>query len=157
MALRVVHGWVQVALPVRPNGRTAWVAARDLRLEPVPLRVTVDLGQRRLRLLRGTAVVADTRVAVGSARYPTPTGRFYVTDRVRPPTPGGPYGAFALGLSAHSPTLTDFAGGDGQVAVHGTNDPGSIGRAVSHGCVRVPDDVARLLARVPLGTPVTIT
>jgi lipoprotein-anchoring transpeptidase ErfK/SrfK len=122
----------------------------------VALTVDVDVSARRLRLLEGRKVVADTVVAVGSRAHPTPRGRFYVTDRVRPDDPRGPYGSFALGLSAHSPTLTEFAGGDGQVAVHGTNDPGSIGQAVSHGCVRVPDRVLALLARVPLGTPVTV-
>jgi lipoprotein-anchoring transpeptidase ErfK/SrfK len=68
----------------------------------------------------------------------------------------GPYGTFALGLSAHSDRLSEFAGSDAQVGIHGTNDPSSIGRAVSHGCVRVPDDVADVLAQVPLGTPVLV-
>lgn len=96
-------------------------------------------------------------MAVGSVDDPTPSGRFYVTDRVRPPDPGGSYGAFALGLSAHSPTLSEFGSGDGQIGIHGTNEPGSIGQAVSHGCIRVPADVVPLLARIPLGTPVMIT
>jgi lipoprotein-anchoring transpeptidase ErfK/SrfK len=156
LALESRDGWVRVALPTRPNGSTGWVRAEDVRLQPVALSVEVDLAARRLRLLDGRTVVADTPVAVGSRAHPTPRGRFYVTDRVRPDDPRGPYGAFALGLSAHSPTLTEFAGGKGQVAVHGTNDPGSIGRAVSHGCVRVPDAVAATLARVPLGTPVIV-
>jgi lipoprotein-anchoring transpeptidase ErfK/SrfK len=80
-----------------------------------------------------------------------------VTDRVRPGNPKGAYGAFALGISAHSDTLTEFDGGDGQVAIHGTNQPASIGRAASHGCVRVPPHVVKQLELVPLGTPVIIT
>jgi L,D-transpeptidase catalytic domain len=156
LALAARSGWVQVALPTRPNGSTGWVRAADLRLEPVGARVEVDLAARRLRVLDGTRVLVDTTVAVGSSANPTPRGAFYVTDRVRPPDPHGAYGSFALGLSAHSPTLTEFEGSDGQVAVHGTNDPASIGRAVSHGCVRVPDAVAAQLAALPLGTPVTI-
>jgi lipoprotein-anchoring transpeptidase ErfK/SrfK len=53
--------------------------------------------------------------------------------------------------------LSEFAGGDGQIGIHGTNVPASIGEAVSHGCVRVPNDVITTLATtVPVGTPVTI-
>ena len=81
----------------------------------------------------------------------------YVTDVLDTGNDGGAYGPFALGLSAHSETLSEFGGGDGQVGIHGTNDPSSIGNNVSHGCVRVPNDiVSQLAAIVPLGTPVTI-
>ena len=48
-------------------------------------------------------------------------------------------------------------GGDGQIGIHGTNQPASIGNAVSHGCVRVPNEIITQLAHnLPLGTPVTI-
>ncbi len=73
------------------------------------------------------------------------------------PTNPAAYGLFALGLSAHSDTLSEFGTGDAQVGIHGTGDRASIGKAVSHGCVRVTPDVARVLSRVPLGTPVDIT
>jgi lipoprotein-anchoring transpeptidase ErfK/SrfK len=149
-------GWVKVELPVRPNGSTGWVAAADLRLEPVPGEIDVDLSTRRIRVVLGARVLADTTVAIGSAQNPTPTGRFFVTDRVRPDRPDGPYGTFALGLSAHSDTLSEFAGADGQVGIHGTNAPRSIGQAVSHGCIRVPATAAGMLAKMPLGTPVVI-
>ncbi len=154
---RVTPGWVHVALPVRPNGSSGWVAATDVRVEPVHDLVTVDLSARTLTLTLGGVEVTRTRVAVGSAADPTPVGTFYVTDRVRPPDQNGAYGAFALGLSAHSDTLSEFGSGDGQIGIHGTDQPSSIGRAVSHGCIRVPLQVAELLPRVPLGTPVVIS
>jgi hypothetical protein len=76
---------------------------------------------------------------------------------LRPPDPRGFYGPYALGLSAYSPVYTSFAGGDGQVGIHGTDNPGAIGRDVSHGCIRVANAaVARLARRLPLGTPVVI-
>ena len=60
--------------------------------------------------------------------------------------------------SAHSFTLSEFGGGDGQIGIHGTNQPDSIGTSASHGCVRVPNEVITALAgNIPLGTPVTIT
>jgi lipoprotein-anchoring transpeptidase ErfK/SrfK len=152
----VTAGWVQVSLPVRPNGGSGWVAADDVALEPVSGRIDIDLAARRMTYRVDGRQPTTTSVAVGSPTNPTPTGHFYVTDRVRPENPHGAYGAFSLGLSAHSETLSEFGSGDGQIGIHGTNQPASIGRAVSHGCVRVPADVAELLAEVPLGTPVVI-
>lgn len=50
---------------------------------------------------------------------------------------------------------TSVAGGDGQVGIHGTSAPGSIGHDVSHGCIRVRNAVIeRLAKRIPLGSPV---
>jgi lipoprotein-anchoring transpeptidase ErfK/SrfK len=52
----------------------------------------------------------------------------------------------------------EFAGGDGQVAIHGTNAPWLIGQAVSHGCIRMRNEaIARLARFLPLGTPVRVT
>jgi lipoprotein-anchoring transpeptidase ErfK/SrfK len=101
--------------------------------------------------------VIDTPVAIGSQENPTPAGDFYVTDVIDTANAGGAYGPYALGLSAHSETLSEFAGGDGEIGLHGTNQPASIGNAVSHGCVRVPNDVVvRLVGMLALGSPVTI-
>ncbi len=151
------QGWVRVQLPVRPNGSTGWVPEGDVDLVAGDHRVTVDLAARRLTVFEGDVVVLETPVAVGAPDAPTPTGTFAVIDRLQSPDSTSPYGPFALGLSAHSDTFSEFAGGDGQVGIHGTDDPTSIGEAVSHGCVRVPNDVvARLADLLPLGTPVTI-
>lgn len=149
-------GWVQVELPIRPNGSLGWVKGAQVRLEPVPGRIDVDLSRRHIVVKLGGRTTATAPVAIGSPQNPTPTGLFFVTDRVRPNVDSGPYGHFALGLSAHSDTLTEFAGSDGQVGIHGTNDPASIGKAVSHGCIRVPTAVADVLAQIPLGTPVFV-
>ena len=150
--------WLQVALPERPNGSTGWLRLDDtVELREVDERVEIDLAARTLTLYDGGTEVLTTPVAVGSPDAPTPTGDFYVIDKLATGDPDHAYGPFAFGLSAHADVLTEFAGGDGQVGVHGTNDPASIGQAVSHGCVRVPNDVAAELdARLPLGTPVRI-
>ena len=70
-----------------------------------------------------------------------------IVARVVFPNPGGPYGTYAFGLSGRSNVLTEFAGGDGQIAIHGTNQPQLVGTASSHGCIRVTNDVANQLAR----------
>ena len=150
-------GWVRVQLPVRPNGSQGWVPEGAVDLVAGEHRVEVDLAARRLTVFAGDAVVLETPVAVGAPDAPTPTGTFAVIDRLQSPDPASPYGPFALGLSAHSDTFSEFAGGDGQIGIHGTDDPTSIGQAVSHGCVRVPNDiVARLAELLPLGTPVIV-
>jgi lipoprotein-anchoring transpeptidase ErfK/SrfK len=150
--------WLEVLLPTRPNGSTGWVRRGDVELVPVSLEVKIDLQARTLTVLDGGAEVLTTPVAIGSSDAPTPTGLFSVTDKLVTDDEASAYGPFALGLSGHSEVLTEFAGGDGQVGIHGTNDPSSIGKAVSHGCVRVPNDVITQMNEIlPLGTPVHIT
>ncbi len=150
-------GRVQVELPTRPNQSRGWVRASDVRLTFTRLTIEVRRKAHRLRVLDGKRDVLSTRIGVGESISPTPPGRYFVTDVVRTKDPRGFYGPYALGLSAHSTVYTSFEGGDGQVGIHGTNQPRALGTDVSHGCIRVRNDVIRRLARqVPLGTPVVI-
>ena len=149
--------WLQVDLPTRPNLSKGWVRRRDVRLTTTNLALVVKLSQHRIELLADGRRVMRAKVGVGEALSPTPTGRYYVTDVVKPKTPDGFYGPYALGLSAHSTVYTSFEGGDGQVGLHGTDAPEKIGTDVSHGCIRMKNAViTRLAKRVPIGTPVTI-
>ena len=148
---------LEVALPTRPNGSTGFIAADGVEVRQVDLAVEIDLAARTLVVTDGDDTVVATTVAIGAPDTPTPTGEFYVTDKLATEDPDGPYGPFALGLSAHSDVLTEFAGGDGQVGIHGTSTPASIGQPVSNGCIRVPNDVATALNDLlPLGTPVGV-
>ncbi|MGH2678172.1 MAG: L,D-transpeptidase [Actinomycetota bacterium] len=145
--------WVRALLPMEPNGSDGWLRTGDVRLTEHPFRIEVDLGARRLTAYRGDRVILRQPAAVGTASTPTPTGRFFTTLLARPDDPSGPYGPFAFGLSAYSEVLDTFAGGDGQVAIHGTNSPWTIGQAVSHGCIRLTNRAITKLARLlPLGT-----
>ncbi|MGZ4462997.1 MAG: L,D-transpeptidase [Gaiellaceae bacterium] len=148
--------WYRVQVPLRPNGSTGYVRPLALSLGTVKVRILVDLSLRRLTLFRSGRVVMRTTVAVGAASTPTPTGRFYVNQRLVPRDPAGPFGPGAIGISAFSNVLTGWAQG-GPVAIHGTNAPWSIGLAVSNGCIRVRNDaLRRLFTAAPAGTPVTI-
>jgi lipoprotein-anchoring transpeptidase ErfK/SrfK len=151
--------WLHVYLPVRPNNTTGWIKASDVNVsQPLEWQVKVTLADHKLTLLHNGAVEFDAPVAIGTADNPTPTGTFYFTDPLDLANqPGGPYGVFAIGISGHSNTLSEFAGGDAQIAIHGTNDPSTIGQSVSHGCVRVNNDVVLKLSKLPIGTPVVIT
>jgi hypothetical protein len=148
--------WYRVELPLRPNGVTGFVRARRLLLARVHTRIVVDVAQRRLTLYRDGRPVFSSAVAVGSPSTPTPTGRFYVNQRLIPNDPSGPFGPAAIGISAFSNVLTGWTQG-GPVAIHGTNEPWSIGHAVSNGCIRVPNAALRRIYPLAIaGTPVLV-
>ena len=149
--------WLNVLLPMRPNGSEGWVRAEDVVLATNPYRIEVDLSEFQLTAYENDEEVLQAEAAIGTGGTPTPTGLFFTTILAKPESPTSPYGKYAYGLSAYSEVLTSFAGGDGQVAIHGTNQPGLIGSQVSHGCVRVDNGTITKLARlIPLGTPVRI-
>ncbi len=151
---RATHYKVQ--LPIRPNGSTGWVRAVDVRLRAVRTRIAVDLSQRRITVFRDGRPVLVTAAVIGAPSTPTPTGRFYVNQRLLTSNPLGGYGPGAVGISAFSPVLLNWPQG-GPIAIHGTNAPGLIGSAVSHGCLRIHNvDIQRLLRLVEEGTPVEI-
>jgi lipoprotein-anchoring transpeptidase ErfK/SrfK len=148
--------WYYASLPMRPNGASGFVPARDVRILKVHTRIIVELSKRKLVLYRDGEPVLRSAVAIGAPGTPTPTGRYYVNQRLVASDPGGPWGPGALGISAFSDVLQEWIQG-GPVAIHGTNDPSSIGRAVSHGCVRLPNDVLRkVFNTADAGTPVII-
>jgi lipoprotein-anchoring transpeptidase ErfK/SrfK len=148
--------WYRVQLPIRPNGIEGYVRAGAVNVASVRTRIVVQVSKRRLTLFRRGKAVLHTTVAVGSSATPTPTGSYYVNQRLVPTDPGGPYGPGAIGISAFSNVLTGWAQG-GPIAIHGTNEPWSIGHAVSNGCIRVRNPVLRrIFAATPAGTPVVV-
>ena len=158
LAVQANGDWLQVLLPLRPNASRGWVKKGDVVLKRVPYRIQVDLSDRQLSLWKGRELVMREPVGVGRSVTATPTGLYYLTELLQPPNPNGPYGPFAFGTSAFSDVVTDFAGGEGTIGIHGTDDPSSIGKEVSHGCIRLSNaSISRLAAVLPLGTPVSIT
>ena len=147
--------WYRVMLPLKPNGQTGYVRARDVNLRPLRTRLVVDLSTRRLTVFaRGRQVLMAT-AAIGARSTPTPTGRFYVNQRFRD-DPSGPYGWAAIGISGFSEVLHGWPQG-GPVAIHGTNRPSLLGLPVSNGCIRVSNaTVKRLWRLAPTGTPVLV-
>jgi lipoprotein-anchoring transpeptidase ErfK/SrfK len=151
--------WLGVVTTHVPNGRLGWVDPREsrVRTSTTRVRVVVDLSARRLVVRRGGEVVRRMTVAIGRAGSPTPVGRFAVTDKLPGSRYGSYYGCCILALSAHQPNLPPgWTGGD-RIAVHGTDDPSSIGGAVSAGCPRASAEDMRFLMRVVLlGAPVAV-
>ncbi|MQL53235.1 L,D-transpeptidase family protein [Desulfofundulus thermobenzoicus] len=105
----------------------------------------VETDRRRLHHFQGDSLVRTYPVAVGKPSTPTPTGNYHVVYKML--NPGGVLGSRWMGL--------DIPGGN--YGIHGTNNPDSIGRAVSNGCIRMHNHhVEELFPRVQIGTAVRI-
>lgn len=105
--------------------------------------IVISLSTHQLSLLNDGQTEKTYPIAVGKLATMTPYGQFTIINKQA--NPGGPFGAFWMGLSKP------------HYGIHGTNDPSSIGKSVSHGCIRMYNkDVVELSKLVPIGTPVTI-
>jgi lipoprotein-anchoring transpeptidase ErfK/SrfK len=148
--------WVRVRLAILPNGSTGWVPRSALGgYNAVRTRLVVDLGSLEATLTRRGRPVLRVPVAVGAPGWDTPTGRFYVRNRLsRYRSPA--YGPVAFGTSARSPAATGWPAG-GFVGIHGTDRPDLVPGRVSHGCIRMRNaDIRALARRMPVGTPLVI-
>jgi hypothetical protein len=153
---RTVRGDVE---RVRPS-----VGAKTLR-RTYRTYISVDRGSRIVRLFKRLRVVRRYRVAVGAAGYATPAGMHRVLSKQVNPTWYVPNRAWAGSLAGQrippgdprKPLKARFIAIGGGVGLHGTADLASIGRAASHGCIRMTvPDVISLYRRTPVGTPVLI-
>ncbi|MDC6270088.1 L,D-transpeptidase family protein [Lysinibacillus fusiformis] len=111
--------------------------------ETIPYRIEISTENRWLRLYRNNTLQKQYPIAVGRMLHETPVGSFIIINK--DPNPGGPFGTMWMSLSKE------------HYGIHGTNDPSSIGHAVSHGCIRMQNqDVEELASIVPIGTEVVI-
>jgi hypothetical protein len=148
--------WVGVSTELLANGRLGWIKLDPRRLKEGWTRysIVVDLSDRSAKLLRGERTKMAFAVTIGAPGSTTPIGRFSVTDTFTD-LDSAAYGCCALAVSATQPNLPSGWLGGRRIAIHGTSGP--LGTAASHGCVRAADaTVAKLIDRVPLGTPVVI-
>jgi lipoprotein-anchoring transpeptidase ErfK/SrfK len=151
--------WLGVTSTALPNNEIGWLKARDADVAESRTRLSIhaDLSERRVRLMNGRRVVHEATVAIGRSGSTTPTGRFAITDKIAGSQYGPYYGCCILALSGKQPNLPPGWNGGNRLAIHGTDDLGSIGRPSSAGCLRARDeDLRPLMRRVPLGTPVFI-
>lgn len=149
--------YLQVQINTRPNGATAWIKASDVAVRTVENHILVELGAKKLTVFHGDQPIFTASVAPGKASSPTPTGAFYTDILTRPSNPNGPYGPYQISVTGFSNVYESFGGGNGQIAIHGTNRPELIGQPASHGCVRMNnEDIAALIPLARQGTPVVI-
>ncbi|MDX6287483.1 MAG: hypothetical protein QOG53_2968 [Frankiales bacterium] len=149
--------WLQVELPVRPNGSVGWVKTSDTRMAGLRYALEVSRREHRLRVYDRLRLMHTFPVGIGTKDTPTPGGLYYLNELLRPPNPNGAYGPYAYGLSGFSEVIHNFNGGDGVIGLHGTNQPAKVGTDVSHGCIRLRNaDITTLARLLPLGTPIRI-
>jgi hypothetical protein len=148
--------WLKVRLPMRPNGRAGWVPQQALgQLHAVRTFLRVDKHRLRATLYRDGRRVWRAPVGIGKPGTETPSGNFWIRERLHVRSRGSLYGPLAFGTAAYS-KLSDWPGG-GVVGIHGTNQPGLIPGRPSHGCIRVRNRaILRLGKLMPIGTPVLI-
>ena len=149
--------WVRIRIPGRPNGRIGWVPQSALgEFHVTHWLIEIRLDARRLTAYYDGRLRLSAPVGVGKPSTPTPTGHFWIRERMKLSNPSNLYYPYALGTSAYS-SLTEWVGG-GVVGIHGAlGAPQLIPGDPSHGCVRMHDaDIAWLAPRVQLGTPVHI-
>ena len=150
---------LKVLLPTRPNGSFGWINSSQVRLTRHNYAIKVRLDDFSLSVTDREETIFETAVGVGRGGAPTPRGRYYTAELLRPPSSGTAYGPYAYGLSGYSDTFTNFLGGPGQLGIHGTNNPWTLGTNASAGCVRLHnDDITYLVEtlQLPLGVPVDI-
>ncbi len=148
--------WIRLRLPQRPNNVTGWVRRDALgHFRVVHTRLVVDRSALRVTLYDRGRVRFRARVGIGAPGTPTPRGSFWIREKFH--VSGNPlYGTRAMGTAAYSDVLTEWPGG-GVIGLHGTSEPGLIPGRPSHGCVRLRnEDIERLYARTPVGTPLRI-
>ena len=152
------HRWLRVRLPGRPNGRMGWITRRATVSWRTPWRIVVSTSSRTVSVYRRGRGMRAFSAVVGRPSTPTPLGEFFVEETIKlsASAVGAP---FALALSARSTVYQEFAGGPGQIALHGLrNVGGTPGTAASHGCVRLSTSAMTwLVRRIGPGVPVTVT
>jgi hypothetical protein len=153
--------WVEVYLPTRPNGATGWVLRDTINMEGHVFRIEIFLSDFTLRAYQNETLLLEAPIATATDNTPTPGGLYYTTELLESIDPNDLYGPYAFGLSGFSDTLDSFNGGEGQLGIHGTNEPDRIGTQVSHGCIRLHNDDITFLAETLgdstwLGIPVEI-
>ena len=159
-------GWVQVLLPVRPNGSTGWLKGSDVTITPNTFKINVALGAHTITVTKADNVIYTGPIAAGATDpplpdtgkpTPTPTGEYYIRILLQAPDPNTVYGPFAYGLSSYSEALDQFAGSDAEIGIHGNDDPSVLGTDATHGCIRMDNAAITMLSKIlPLGTPVDI-
>ncbi|AFM39164.1 hypothetical protein Desaci_0049 [Desulfosporosinus acidiphilus SJ4] len=109
----------------------------------MPSSIVIHTARRQLELFEDNIRINRFPIAVGKSSTPTPHGFYYIATKAM--YPGGVFGSRWMGLSLPS------------YGIHGTNNPASIGQAVSLGCIRMHNHDAELLYQyVEIGTPVKI-
>lgn len=150
-----------VFLPVTPNGSKGWIDTANVDVATNPYAIKIELASFKLTVTKNAETILETPIGIGVADkgWDTPSGTYFLKELLKNPNPDDVYGPYAYGTSAftENPEIADQFGEGGVIGIHGNNDPSSIGKQSSHGCIRLPNDkITEMANLLPLGTPVEI-
>jgi lipoprotein-anchoring transpeptidase ErfK/SrfK len=153
--------WLQVRLPTRPNGSTAWVRASDVDVSASRYRIMIHRSLTKVFVYKDGFPYFVIPAGLGKSSTPTPLGSFFVAVIETPGPPG--YGPIILDTSGHSEAISSWEGsGDAVIAMHGPissssdSQIGANGTYISNGCIRLHIADQQKLFEIPLGTPVDV-
>jgi lipoprotein-anchoring transpeptidase ErfK/SrfK len=159
--LQRTKDFLQIRLPTRPNGSTAWIRATDANITFSQYRIQIHRGDTRVYVYKDGYGLFSMPAGLGKSSTPTPLGSFFVAVIETPGPPG--YGPIVLDTSGHSEAIQSWEGsGDAVIAMHGpissSSDAkiGANGTFISNGCIRLHQADQQGLFQIPLGTPIDI-
>jgi lipoprotein-anchoring transpeptidase ErfK/SrfK len=120
-------------------------------------RIVISRNQKKLLVFTGNKLLAEFPIAVGKKDSPTPLGEFQIINKIPYPT-WYPKGSTPVQAGKDNPLGTHWMGLSAKgYGIHGTNVPNSIGKSVSHGCIRMKhNDLVKVFQMVSVGTSVSI-
>ena len=150
-----------IAIPTRPVKPETTTEELESKYSHV---ITVSREEKRLRLFERLRLVKTYTVAIGQVAYSTPTGLYRIESKAVNPSWYVPRSDWAGELAGRiippgpqNPIKARWMGFYNGAGIHGTDALSSLGRAASHGCVRMSiPEVIELYDRVPLKTPLYI-
>ena len=132
--------------------------AADQRSSTAQLKISINLAARSLALYRDTDKIRLYPIGPGAADTPTPVGYYKIQEKDVNPTWTDPDTGVSIPSGPDNPLGYRWMTLKGNIGIHGTNRPDSVGHLVSHGCIRMREkDVEALFDLVHVGTPVEIT
>jgi hypothetical protein len=147
--------------PLDPAAFSPAAPAPSLPSADPTIRLVLRLSERQVYVYQGTTAIATYPVAIGRPDTPTPTGEFQVFEMIEDPAWQNPRTGEVEPPGADGSLGTRWIGfvemPNGVIGFHGTPNRSSIGRAASHGCVRMRnEDVVAMFEHVRVGTVVTV-
>ncbi len=154
--ITIQPGLTSLAKPIAVTKKTSPLPVQ------FPNRLEISLNRRQVALYRSNSLIRRYPIAIGRAGWDTPTGTFKIRQMQENPTwinpltdaviPGGdpdnPLGSYWIGF---------WTDGRNWIGFHGTPQPHTVGKAVSHGCIRMyNDDISELFNQVSPGMPVIV-
>jgi lipoprotein-anchoring transpeptidase ErfK/SrfK len=132
------------------------LAAQDLAAVRPIRQLVVSIPDRKLAVLEDGKIIRTFPVAVGASLSPSPSGEFKIVNRIANPTYYHP--GVVIPAGAGNPIGTRWLGLNRKgYGIHGTNEPKSVGKAASHGCIRLRNrDMEQLFRMVSVGDSVQI-